>query len=78
MYRAVVNLLSNALKYTPRRRNRGFDSCVLQQERTGVLEISFRDTGIGIWEEDREKIFSLTIEERMFHRRKGRVWASPS
>jgi signal transduction histidine kinase/predicted metal-dependent phosphoesterase TrpH len=58
MYRALVNLLSNALKYT----QRGGEIEVsihayFNKKGTGVLEISFKDTGIGICEEDKEKIF---------------------
>jgi signal transduction histidine kinase len=58
MYRAMVNLLSNALKYTP---------CggtvevalitYLNKRGTGVMEIAIKDNGIGISEEDLEKIF---------------------
>ncbi|NWF91358.1 MAG: response regulator [Syntrophaceae bacterium] len=58
MYRALVNLLSNAVKYTPR--GGAIEVSIhpyFNQKGTGVLEISFRDTGIGICEEDREKIF---------------------
>jgi len=58
MYRALVNLLSNALKYTPRG---GKVEVVLitylNKRGTGVMEISVKDNGIGICEEDLEKIF---------------------
>ena len=58
MYRALVNLLSNALKYTPRG---GKVEVVLitylNKRGTGVMEISVKDDGIGICEEDLEKIF---------------------
>jgi len=58
MYRAIVNLLSNALKYTPRGGEIEVSiHAYFNKKGTGVLEISFRDTGIGICEEDREKIF---------------------
>jgi signal transduction histidine kinase len=58
MYRALVNLLSNGLKYTPRGGKIDVSVQVyFNKEGTGVMEISFRDTGIGICEEDKEKIF---------------------
>jgi hypothetical protein len=58
MYRALVNLLSNALKYTPRGGEIEVSiHAYFNKKGTGVLEISFRDTGIGICEEDKEKIF---------------------
>jgi len=58
MYRALVNLLFNALKYTPRGgRIKVSLRAYFNKKGTGVLEISFSDTGIGICEEDREKIF---------------------
>jgi len=58
MYRAVVNLLSNALKFTSR--GGKVEVSVLayiNKNGSGVLEISFKDTGIGICEDDLEKIF---------------------
>jgi signal transduction histidine kinase/predicted metal-dependent phosphoesterase TrpH len=58
MYRALVNLLSNALKYTPRGGEIEVSiHAYFSKKGTGVLEISLRDTGIGICEEDKEKIF---------------------
>jgi two-component system phosphate regulon sensor histidine kinase PhoR len=58
MYRALLNLLSNGLKYTPRGGKielsiHGY----LNRKGTGVLEISVKDTGIGIHEDELEKIF---------------------
>jgi hypothetical protein len=58
MYRAVVNLLSNALKFTSR--GGKVEVSVLayfNKKGSGVLEISFKDTGIGICEDDLGKIF---------------------
>jgi signal transduction histidine kinase/predicted metal-dependent phosphoesterase TrpH len=58
MYRALVNLLSNALKYTPKGGEIEISIyAYFNKKGTGVLEISFRDTGIGICEEDKGKIF---------------------
>jgi two-component system sensor histidine kinase/response regulator len=58
MYRALVNLLSNALKYTPRGGKVEVGLITYLNKRgTGVMEISIKDNGIGICEEDLEKIF---------------------
>jgi signal transduction histidine kinase/predicted metal-dependent phosphoesterase TrpH len=58
MYRALVNLLSNALKYTPRGGKVEVALITYLNKRgTGVMETSIKDNGIGICEEDLEKIF---------------------
>jgi signal transduction histidine kinase len=58
MYRVLVNLLSNALKYTPRGGKVEVALITYLNKRgTGVMEISIKDNGIGICEEDLEKIF---------------------
>jgi hypothetical protein len=58
IYRAVVNLLSNALKFTPRGGKVEVSVLAYSNKKdSGVLEISFKDTGIGICEDDLEKIF---------------------
>jgi signal transduction histidine kinase len=58
MYRALVNLLSNGLKYTPRGGKIEVSvHAYFNKKGTGVLEISIKDTGIGICEDDLEKIF---------------------
>lgn len=59
MSRALVNLLSNALKYTPNGKKVEVTlTTYLNKKRgTGVMEVSIRDYGIGICEEDLEKIF---------------------
>lgn len=58
MFRALMNLLSNALKYTPKEGNVEVSliTC-LNRRGTGVIEISIKDNGIGIPEEDLNKIF---------------------
>jgi hypothetical protein len=71
MYRALVNLLSNALKYTARGGKVQVALITYLSKRgTGVMEISFKDNGIGICEEDLEKIFepyyrgkNISVEE---------------
>lgn len=58
MKRALLNLLTNALKYTPRG---GKIEIILKhyfnKRGTGVLEISVKDSGIGIPEDELESIF---------------------
>jgi signal transduction histidine kinase len=56
--RAVENLISNAIKYTPEG-GRVEVSVVpyFLKEGGGIVEISVRDTGIGIVPEDQERIF---------------------
>ncbi len=51
--RALVNILDNAIKYTPQ----GGTISVRLQEREGQLIIEVTDTGPGIAAEHREKIF---------------------
>jgi len=58
MFRAIENILNNALKYSPE--GGRVDVTVtsyLEWKDAGIVEISVRDTGIGIFEEDIEKIF---------------------
>lgn len=58
MCRALVNLLSNALKYTPRGGKVDVTLVTyLNRRGTGVMEVSIKDNGIGIYEEDLEKVF---------------------
>ncbi|MCR5094645.1 MAG: response regulator [Lachnospiraceae bacterium] len=59
----VLNLLTNALKYTD---VGGFSLCVSMEEREDdecTLRFSVKDTGIGVKEEDKEKLF--TAYERL-------------
>ena len=58
LFRAIENLLSNALKYTPG--GGRIDVTVtsyIEWKNGGVVEISIRDTGIGILEDDIDRIF---------------------
>jgi signal transduction histidine kinase len=58
IYRALVNLLSNGMKYTPRGGKIEVSvHAYFNKKGTGVLEISIKDTGIGICEDDLEKLF---------------------
>jgi len=72
MYRALMNLLVNALKYTPRggRVEVALNTYLNHKRGTEVMEISFKDNGIGIFEEDLKKIFepyyrgrNISVEE---------------
>lgn len=58
----INNLISNALKYT----NAGDEISVMAQVQHGKMCISVRDTGIGIPEEYREKIFDKFVQVRDF------------
>jgi PAS domain S-box-containing protein len=49
----LYNLLSNALKFS----DEGASVCVSASQHDGSLELSVRDTGIGIRREDRDKLF---------------------
>jgi signal transduction histidine kinase/CheY-like chemotaxis protein len=67
----VLNLLSNAVKYTPEGTVR---LCVRVNRRAGediYLDVSVEDTGIGIREEDRDKLF--TSFERLDEKRNARI-----
>jgi signal transduction histidine kinase len=59
LQRAFTNLISNAFKYTPAggRVEVSVIPYLRKGEAGGVLEISVKDTGIGIPERDIEKIF---------------------
>lgn len=58
LQRAVDNLISNALKYTPNEGKVEISMAhYLEGNNGGVVEIVVKDSGIGICEEDLEKIF---------------------
>jgi len=67
----TLNLLTNAVKYTS---VGGFSLCVSMDERRdkeAVIRISVKDTGIGIKEEDMEKLF--TAYERLDEERNSAI-----
>jgi signal transduction histidine kinase/CheY-like chemotaxis protein len=51
----IINLLTNAIKYTP---DEGVINVSIEQLIGGKVKISVADTGCGISQEDREKVFS--------------------
>ncbi|MCR5283258.1 MAG: response regulator [Lachnospiraceae bacterium] len=53
----IVNLLTNAVKYTPSGRVDLYLSSVRSNEDVLLLGVKVKDTGIGIKKEDREKLF---------------------
>jgi signal transduction histidine kinase len=58
LQRAITNLIQNALKYTPRGGEVKVSvTAYFRQGEMGVVEISVKDTGIGIYQEDMERIF---------------------
>jgi signal transduction histidine kinase len=58
MFRTIENLLSNALKYTPHGGKVDVTlTPYLQWKEGGFVEISIKDTGIGILEDEIERIF---------------------
>jgi signal transduction histidine kinase len=58
IFRVIENLLNNALKYTPEGgRVNVIITAPLKCEEEGSIEISVKDTGIGIPKEEIEKIF---------------------
>ena len=58
IFRVIENLLNNALKYTPEGgRVNIIITSPIKCEEEGIIEISVKDTGIGIPKEDIEKIF---------------------
>jgi signal transduction histidine kinase len=65
MFRTVENLLNNALKYTP---NGGKVDVTLtpylQWKEGGFVEISIKDTGIGILEDEIDRIFEAFYRGR--------------
>lgn len=56
MSQVVVNLLSNAVKYTPEGGNVTIDTEV--DDATGVVRVSVNDTGVGIPENEIDKLFN--------------------
>jgi len=73
MLRALVNLLSNALKFTPPHGQVAISAMAhLDQPGTGVLEISIKDSGTGIHEEDLPNIFLPYYRGKNVHTEEGK------
>ncbi len=65
MFRTIENLLNNALKYTPNGGKVGVTiTSYLQWKEGGFVEISIKDTGIGILEDEIDRIFELYYRGR--------------
>jgi two-component system sensor histidine kinase VicK len=65
IFRTIENLLNNAVKYTPH--GGKVDVTItpyLQWKEGGFIEISFKDTGIGILEDEIERVFEAFYRER--------------
>lgn len=54
----LYNLLSNASKFTPEEGKISLAAVMTNQEKDSFLKLSITDTGIGIKEEDKERIFA--------------------
>jgi PAS domain S-box-containing protein len=59
----IVNLMSNALKFTSFGQIQLDIHCIKSSIGTAVLQISVKDTGIGIKEYNQEKIFQSFVQE---------------
>jgi PAS domain S-box-containing protein len=57
---AVMNLLNNAIKFTPNKGNIGIDTRV--DEQAGTVEITVWDEGIGISPEDQTRLFQPFVQ----------------
>jgi signal transduction histidine kinase len=58
LQRALANLILNALKYTPRGGKVNVSvTTYFKNDDRGIVEISIKDTGIGILQEDIKRIF---------------------
>jgi len=64
MFRTVENLLNNALKFTPRGGKVDVTLTPYLQWKEGFLEISIKDTGVGILEDEMDRIFDAFYRGR--------------
>ena len=64
--RVLYNLVSNAIKFTPE----GGRVTLRAEAKKGFVKISVEDTGIGVSEEDQEKIFTMFQQLDSAHTRK--------
>ncbi|WP_455664346.1 two-component regulator propeller domain-containing protein [Phocaeicola sp.] len=58
MHKVIVNLISNALKFTPSQGTITVYATTIRQDETEKLFICIRDTGAGIPKEDIDKVFN--------------------
>lgn len=62
-----LNIFSNSIKFTPE----GGDISIELQSRNGEIAVFFRDTGIGLAEEDRKRIFERFFMADKSHNREA-------
>jgi len=55
----LLNLISNAIKFTPSNGDITFEAILME---SGFLEISITDTGIGINDQDLQKLFRIDVQ----------------
>ncbi|MDZ7766246.1 MAG: hybrid sensor histidine kinase/response regulator [Melioribacteraceae bacterium] len=90
MSQAITNLISNAIKFTPRKKSITISA---NKFKVGLIELIVKDEGSGISEKDQEKIFKidqkftmegtegekgsglgLTLVKEITERHKGEIW----
>jgi len=86
---AIVNLLNNAVKFTPN----GGDITISVQENNGEIQVAVHDTGIGVDRKDLHRVFEpfaaiekptyykgtglgLSLTKRLIEAHGGKIWAS--
>ena len=55
----LLNYQSNALKFTPKRGKVNIDCSFARKDGHYYVKVSVSDTGVGISEEDQERLFKL-------------------
>ena len=71
--RVLENLISNALRYTSENDSINFTASLFKDEQTGTktINLSIKDTGYGISEEEKERIFDLFYRASNSRREQG-------